>query len=187
MIMPDKGSCVETDHCALKRVRGALVPAGSVQCLVLGVKPKPVWFASGLRTLNNTRQRNTVRATFVRRKLPARYGSQRAARHVTNNYMDRPTGSVTSTLGNLKWSSLEQQKRQTCLGKLHKLNNDIVDINPAIFFHFIGPRTRGAQRLHQEQAQHHVLFHSIFPRTVSEWNLLPTAISWFKQNFIHSS
>ena len=36
---------------------------------------------------------------------------------------------------------------------------------------------RGVQRLHQEQTQHHVLFHSFFPHTVSEWNVLPTAIS----------
>ena len=110
-------------------------------------------------------------------KLPARYGSQRAAMYVTNNCMDRSTGSVTSTLGNLvKWPCLEQQKRQICLGKLHKLNNGLVDINPVIFFHLTDPRTRGAQRLHQEQAQHHVLFNSFFPRTISERNL-PTAIS----------
>ena len=45
---------------------------------------------------------------------------------------------------------------------LYKINNDLVDMNPASFFHHSEPRTRGAQRLHQEQAQHHVLCHS-FP------------------------
>jgi len=95
-----------------------------------------------------------------------------AARYVTNNCMDRSLLSVTSMLGNLKWSSLEQWKWQTCLGMLYKIN-----INPASFFHLSDSKTRGAQRLHQEHAQHLVLFHSFFLHTVSEQNLLTTAIS----------
>ena len=102
---------------------------------------------------------------------------RRTGRCVTNNYTDRSPGIVTSMLGNLKWSSLEQRRRQARLGVFFEINKGFVDINPASFFHHSGPRTRGSPKLHQEQAQHRVFFHSFFPRTVSEWNLLSTAIS----------
>ena len=102
---------------------------------------------------------------------------RRTSRCVTNNYTDRSLDSDTSMLGNLKWSSLEQQRRQARLGVFFEINNGLVDINPACFFHHSGPRTRGAPKLHQERTQHHVFFHSFFPPTVSEWNLFSTAIS----------
>ena len=59
---------------------------------------------------------------------------------------------------------------------LSKTKNGLLDINPESFIYHSDPRTKGGQRLHQEQTQHHVLFHS-FPCTVSEWNLLPATIS----------
>ena len=102
---------------------------------------------------------------------------RRAARHVTNNYTDRSPGTVTSMLEYLKWTSLEHRRQHIRLGMLYKINNGLVDINPESFFRHADPRTRGSQRLYQEQTQRPVLFHSFFPRTVSEWNLLPTAIS----------
>ena len=102
---------------------------------------------------------------------------RRTGRCVTNNYTDRSPGIVTSMLGNLKCSSLEQRRLQARLGVFFEINKGLVDINPASFFHHSGPRTRGAQKRHEEQAQHHVFFHSLFPRTVSECNLLPTTIS----------
>ena len=39
----------------------------------------------------------------------------------------------------------------------------ITDINPESFFRHSDPRTRGSQRLYQEQTQHPVLFHSFSP------------------------
>ena len=77
----------------------------------------------------------------------------------------------------LKWTSLEYQRQQICLEMLYKINNSLVDINPESFFRHSDPRTRGSQRLCQEQTQHPVFFHSFFPHTVSEWNLLPTSTS----------
>ena len=56
-------------------------------------------------------------------------------------------------------------------------------MNPVSFFHHSNPKTRGAQRLHQEQAQHPVLFDSVLPHTVSELNLLPMAISYLFSPF----
>ena len=78
---------------------------------------------------------------------------RRAARYVNNNYKDRSPGCVTSMVKNLKWTSLEHRRRHIRLGMLYKINKGLVDINPANFFH------------------------SFFPRTVSEWNHLPTSIS----------
>ena len=100
-----------------------------------------------------------------------------AARYVNNNYTDRSPGCVTSMLENLKWTILEHRRRQIHLGMLYKINKGLVDIEPASCFHHADRRTRGAQRLHQEQIQHPALFHSFFPSTVSEWNHLPTSIS----------
>ena len=99
---------------------------------------------------------------------------RRAARYVTNNYTDRSLATVTSMLENLKWTSLEHRRRQIRLGMLSKVNKGI---KPASFFRHSDPRTRGAQQLRQEQTQHHVLFHSFFPRTVFEWTLLSTFTS----------
>ena len=100
-----------------------------------------------------------------------------AARYVTNSYTDRSPGTVTSILEYFKWTSLEHQRQQIRLGMLYKINNGLADINPENFFRHADSRTRGSQRLYQEQTQHPVLFHSFFPRTVSEWNLLPTSVS----------
>ena len=79
-------------------------------------------------------------------------------------------------LKNLKWTSLEQWRWQTRLGLLYKINNILVDVNTECFFHHSDPKTKGAQSLHQEQTQHPVLFHS-FTGAVSDWSLLPMAIS----------
>ena len=102
---------------------------------------------------------------------------RRAARYVNNNYTDRSPGSITTMLENLKWTSLEHRRRQIRLGMLYKIKKGLVDINPGNVFHHADRRTRGAQRLHQEQIQHPALFHSFFPRRVSEWNHLPNSIS----------
>ena len=76
----------------------------------------------------------------------------------------------------LNRQSLNNKDDRFACWMLYKINNDLVDINPESFFHHSDPRTRGAKRLHQEQTQHHVLFHSLCPSTVSEWSLLPKDI-----------
>ena len=52
----------------------------------------------------------------------------------------------------------------THMGMLYKITNSLIDtymyIKPASFFKHSDPRTRRAQKLHQEHTQHHVLFHS---------------------------
>ena len=93
------------------------------------------------------------------------------------NYTDRSPATVRSMLEYLKWTSLEHRRQQIRPGILYKINNGHVDINSESFFRHSDPRTVRS-RLYQEQIPHPVLFHSFFPRTVSEWNLgLPTSIS----------
>ena len=101
----------------------------------------------------------------------------RGVRYVTNNYTDRSPDIVTSMLENLKWTSLEHRRRQIRLVMLCKINKGLVDISPASFLRHSDPRTRGTQRLHQEQTQHPVLSRAFFSRTVSEWNRFPASIS----------
>ena len=82
---------------------------------------------------------------------------------MTDNYTGRSPGTVTSMLKYLKWTHLEHRRQQIRLGMLYKINNNLEDINPESFFRHSDPRTRGSQRLYQEQTQHPVLFHSFSP------------------------
>ena len=52
---------------------------------------------------------------------------------------------LTSMHGNLKWSSLEQRRWQTLLGVFCKINNSLVDMTPASFFHHSDSRARMAE------------------------------------------
>ena len=80
-------------------------------------------------------------------------------------------------LQSLKWPSQEERRRNIRLSFLQKINNNLVDLNINNYVQKSDPRTRGAQRFHQERASHPALFHSFFPRTIREWNKLPTDIS----------
>ena len=53
-------------------------------------------------------------------------------------------------LEHLKWTCLEERRRQSRLRMNCKINSGLADINPASFFRPSDPRPRGAQRLHQE-------------------------------------
>ena len=99
---------------------------------------------------------------------------RRAARYACNSYHDRSPGAVTQLLQQLQWDSLEQRRHHNRLTALYKIQNGLVDLQPTKFFQPSDSRTRGANRLRQENVSHPALFHSFFPRTISEWNRLPT-------------
>ena len=100
---------------------------------------------------------------------------RRAARYACGNYHDRAPGAVTRLLQQLQWDSLERRRHHNSLGMLFKIQNGLVDLPPTRFFQPSDPRTRGANRLRQEFASHPALRNSFFPRTISEWNRLPTS------------
>ena len=73
----------------------------------------------------------------------------------------------------LERASLEERRKHLQLGKLDIINDNTVDINQTNFIHCSDSRTRGAQRLYQEQLWHPVVFCSFLPCSVSDWNYLP--------------
>jgi hypothetical protein len=95
---------------------------------------------------------------------------RRAARFACNSYRDQTPGCVEKMLNDLRWQPLEERRKTNRLAFLHKINNGLVDININDFVRRSDPRTRGAQRFHQERAEHPALYHSFFPRTLREWN-----------------
>jgi hypothetical protein len=102
---------------------------------------------------------------------------RRAARYVSNNYTDRTPGCVTNMLSTLQWEPLAERRSQSRLTMMFKIINGLVDINKTLFFAKGDGRTRGAQRLFQERTTHPALSNSFFPRTVRQWNSLPTQMT----------
>lgn len=98
-----------------------------------------------------------------------------AARYACNNYRDRSPGSVTQMLQTLEWDTLEKRRYYNRQTMLYKISNKLVGIDSSSFYKQSDPRTRGPKRIHQEKGNHKALFPTFFPRTISEWNLLPTA------------
>ena len=99
---------------------------------------------------------------------------RRAARYVNNNYSEREPGTVTNMLRNLGWNSLEERRKNSRLSMLYKIENDLIGIEKSNFFKPTDARTRG-NNLYHEPIFHPAMFHSFFPRTISDWNQLPTA------------
>ncbi len=102
---------------------------------------------------------------------------RRAARYVTKDYTSKTPGCVTAMVHNLHWDSLEDRRRNNRLVMLYKIQNNLVDINSTTFIQQSDSRTRGAQRLFQERIADVTQYHSYFPRTIRDWNQLPTSTS----------
>ena len=100
-----------------------------------------------------------------------------ASRFVTNNYSKTP-GTVTNILNDLKWNTLQTRRQYSRLVLFHKIAYNHVDIN---INHFLTPHARHSRRYH------HLAFQiptatvdyfkfSYFPRTVTQWNTLPSGV-----------
>ncbi|MCG8078457.1 MAG: reverse transcriptase family protein, partial [Candidatus Thiodiazotropha taylori] len=101
---------------------------------------------------------------------------RRAARFVHRNYRERTPGCVTSMVQSLGWESLQHRRYINRITMLFKIQHGIVDISPD----FVQPndqRTRGSQRLRQLQATNDTYKYSFYPRTISDWNRLPTTVT----------
>ena len=89
-------------------------------------------------------------------------------------FRDRTSGTIQSLLD---MSGVEQprtmQAPQPTPDAVPDQPNGLVIIDLTSFCHHADPRTRGAQRLHQEHTSHPVLFNSFFTHTVRDWNHLP--------------
>ena len=102
---------------------------------------------------------------------------RRGARFVTNNYSYRSPGCVTNLLRGLGWVPLTDRRRELRLIMLFKIQHQLVDLTPGPILRSSDRRTRGDQRLYQPYASQTVYKHSFYPRTIQDWNRLPTAVT----------
>lgn len=103
---------------------------------------------------------------------------RRGARFVLNNYQDRTPGCVTQMIRDLGWIPLTDRRRIHRLQYLFKIRHHVVDINPGDLLQAGDSRTRGRERLKQHHGAGSTVYQqSFYPRTIREWNLLPTLIT----------
>ena len=101
---------------------------------------------------------------------------RRAARFVHRNYTQRTPGYVTNMVHSLGCESLQQRRYTDRLLMLFKIQHRLVDISTE----FVQPgdsRTRGSQRIRQLEDNNDVHKSSLYPRTISDWNRLPTSVT----------
>ena len=101
----------------------------------------------------------------------------RGARFVCNNYTDRTPGCVTAMLNSLEWIPLSTRRYHQRLIMLYKIQHFTVDIGQCNILRPGDSRTRGAYRLYQIPAVQCVYKYSFFPRTIQDWNSLPTYVT----------
>ncbi|KAK7088841.1 hypothetical protein V1264_024395 [Littorina saxatilis] len=98
---------------------------------------------------------------------------RRAARYAHNNYFEKTPGVVTNMLNNLGWETLEKRRENNRLMMLYKIKHKMVGIDEKNYLHSSDARTRG-DGLRQQQDFHKAICNTFFPRTISNWNHLPT-------------
>lgn len=101
---------------------------------------------------------------------------RRAARFVQHNYHN--TSSVTDMLSHLGWESLEQRRHRARLVFMYKIVHGVVAIPAAQYFI---PVTRSLRGQHQyayfrPHASTDYYKYSFFPRTIAQWNWLPSHV-----------
>ena len=103
---------------------------------------------------------------------------RRAARFVNRNYTERTPGCVTNMIQSLGWESLQHRRYINRLTMLFKIQHGIIDISPD-FVQLNDQRTRGSKRLGLRQlpATNDAYKFSFYPRSISDWNRLPTHIT----------
>ncbi|VDH98689.1 Hypothetical predicted protein [Mytilus galloprovincialis] len=102
---------------------------------------------------------------------------RKAARFVYNQYTDTSPGCVTGLLDQLQWDPLQYRRIKQRLVLCYKIQNQLVEIQPAIYYTSGDNRTRGGHRLRQIRATKEVYNNSFFPRSIRDWNLLPDTVA----------
>ena len=100
---------------------------------------------------------------------------RKAARFCLQNFTK--TASVTDMLSDLKWDTLETRRKKNRLTLMYKLSHNLVDINTEE--HLIPNselRTRNSHafKYRMPKVSKDVFKFSFFPRSITEWNSLPT-------------
>jgi hypothetical protein len=102
---------------------------------------------------------------------------RRAARYVLN----RPhhTSSVGTMLEQLDWPTLEERRRRSRLNMMYKIQNDLVGIDKSNYLQTSSRpsrRTANSQSYLIPQSSTDYHLHSFFPKTVRDWNALPSDV-----------
>ena len=101
----------------------------------------------------------------------------KAARWIRRDY--RHTTSVTLLKQDIKLDPLATRRQIHRQQMLYKITNNLVDINKDTYLHPTRIRnTRGSHNLkyHTYQTSTDIFRHSFFPRTIQEWNHLPSHV-----------
>ena len=73
------------------------------------------------------------------------------------------------------WSTNSSGKaRNGRLTMLYRIQHGLVDIHPDSYLQQSDRRTRGEHRLYQERIGSETYSYSFFPRTIRDWNMLPS-------------
>ena len=102
---------------------------------------------------------------------------RRAARFVAKDYR-RTEGTVTNILQELQWPSLEQRRQQIRLSIMYKIHHQDIAIPIPDYIHRQTAQTRQyhPQRFRTMKANSNTYKYSYFPRTITQWNSLPTSV-----------
>jgi hypothetical protein len=89
----------------------------------------------------------------------------------------------------LKWENLEDRRKSARLSMLFKIQHDLIDIDRQQYLIPNDNWTRGKNRFYQEISNTDTYGQSFFPKTIRDWNQLPTNTTsavkhWKKMNNI---
>ena len=96
---------------------------------------------------------------------------RRATRFVHHNYTVRTPGCVTNMVRVLGGESLQHR-----FSMLFRVHHGLVDVTTD-YIKLNDTRTTGSQRLRQLNAAKDVYKYSFYPRTICDWNQLPTTVT----------
>ena len=102
---------------------------------------------------------------------------RKAARFCLQNF--KRTASVTDMLGELEWDTLEMRRKKNRLTVMCKLSRSLVGIKTdrKTSYRIARPEHIGAMRLRIRKIHRKNVFKfSFFPRSICEWNSLPSEI-----------
>ena len=103
---------------------------------------------------------------------------RRDARYAFNNYTERTQGCVSAMVNSLGWETLQDRRKLQRLTMLFKIKHNLVEIPEAESIVWSNDsRTRGLQRLFVPYTSVTVYKMSFFPRTIQDWNKLPSSIT----------
>ena len=102
---------------------------------------------------------------------------RRSARYVTNRYRNR--SSVTDMIEQLKWTPLEERRKNARLTMLYKISNQ--EVNVAASHKLVPPdrisRNMGINSFQIPQCNTTTRKESFYPRTIRDWNALPSSVT----------